>query len=623
MWNRVRSLFTRASGDFLRAWRSMAYTDVAYKLIAFAILTPATTWLLYWLRSGTSDRVVADVEIAMFFFTTPVGIITLILGGSLIVAITAVETACLMAVGVGMTQGVTLNARSALRFGAAHALNVFRLMGHMVLRVLVGLIPFLLAAGLTYLGLLRDHDINYYLAQHPPQFWAAAVIVGIIVVGLVLLLARTIASWALAMPLVLFENVSPRRALGESAARGHGSHSLILLSLTIWAVVAVALLSATTWLVQFLGRAVAPQLAGSLALLLLFVSGLALAGVVLTLAVGIFNFSMFSLLITHLYLRIGKPQLSRSTMAKYASLGPRRFSPRAVAGIAALALLAAVGVGLFAFLANRDQSPALIIAHRGSSAIAPENTLAAFRLAAEQHTDFIEFDVQESADGQVLVVHDSDLMKVGHNPTKIWDGDAASLRSVDIGSFKDPRYSAERVPTLAEALAACKGRCRVIVELKSYGHDQKLEERVAAIVEDAGMENDCVFMSLDRQMVRKMKALRPSWRVGLLVARAIGDLTELKADFLAVEARMATRSFVQRAHSAGQDVFIWTVNDPAWMFVALSRGVDGLITDKPDLARKVIERRAQMSEPQRFLAAQLIRFGATTDSLAAENALRP
>ena len=310
-------------------------------------------------------------------------------------------------------------------------------------------------------------------------------------------------------------------------------------------------------------------------------------------------------------------------MAKYASLGPRRFSPRAVAGIAALALLAAVGVGLFAFLANRDQSPALIIAHRGSSAIAPENTLAAFRLAAEQHTDFIEFDVQESADGQVLVVHDSDLMKVGHNPTKIWDGDAASLRSVDIGSFKDPRYSAERVPTLAEALAACKGRCRVIVELKSYGHDQKLEERVAAIVEDAGMENDCMFMSLDREMVRKMKALRPSWRVGLLVARAIGDLTELKADFLAVEARMATRSFVQRAHSAGQDVFIWTVNDPAWMFVALSRGVDGLITDKPDLARKVIERRAQMSEPQRFLAAQLIRFGATTDSLAAENALRP
>jgi len=619
----IVSVFATAIGDFRRAWRIMAITDLAYKLIAFAVLMPATTWLLYWLRSGTSDRVVADVDIALFFFTTPAGIVTLILGGSLIIAITAVEAACLMAVGLGSKQGVTLNARSALRFGAKHALNVFRLTLHMVLRTLAGLAPFLVAAGLVYLALLRDHDINFYLSRHPPQFWAAAGIMAVIVIGLVLLLARTVARWALAMPLVLFENVSPRRALGESARRAGGSHSLILGTLAAWAVIAIVSLGITTWLVQFLGRMVAPHLAGSLALLLMFVAILFLAGVVMTLAVGVFNFSMFSLLITHLYLRISGPQPSAYSLAPYASSAPRRLSPRMVAGIVAVSLLAAVGGGLFAFLANRNQSPALIIAHRGSSAIAPENTLASFRLAAEQHTDFIELDVQESADGQVLVVHDSDLMKVGGNPTKIWDGSAATLRSVDIGTSKDPRYSAERVPTLAEALAECKGRCRVIVELKSYGHDQKLEERVAAIVEDAGMENDCIFMSLDREMVRKMKALRPSWRVGLLVAKAVGDLTELKADFLAVEARMASRNFVQRAHAAGQDVYIWTVNDPAWMFVAMSRGVDGLITDKPDLARRVIERRAQMSEPQRFLAALLIRFGATTDSLAAENALRP
>ena len=187
----------------------------------------------------------------------------------------------------------------------------------------------------------------------------------------------------------------------------------------------------------------------------------------------------------------------------------------------------------------------------------------------------------------------------------------------------DRRYSAERLPLLAEALAECKGRCRVIVELKSYGHDQQLEERVAAIVEEAGMVDDCVFMSLDLDMVRRMKALRPSWRVGLLVAKAIGDLTELNADFLAVEARMATHRFVRRAHGAGQDVYIWTVNDPAWMLVGLSRGVDGLITDRPDLAREVIERRARMSEPQRFLLALLIGLGASVEELEAEDSLRP
>jgi glycerophosphoryl diester phosphodiesterase len=619
----IQSIFSIAFGDLRRTWRSMAITDLAYKLIAFAILMPATTWLLYWLRSGTSDRVIADVDIALFFFTTPAGIVTLILGGALIIAITAVETSCLIAIGLGLKQGVTLNARAALRFAAAHALNVVRMTLRMVLRILAALVPFAAAGGIVYFTLLKEHDINFYISSHPPEFWAAAGIVAVIVIGLVVLLARTVARWALVMPLLLFEKLTPRQVFGESAKRAQGSHKLILGTLAAWAVTAIVLVSTPAWLVDVLGRMVAPQLSDSLPLLLLFAAALVLIGVVLSLAVGIFNFSMFSLLITHLYLRVGGPKLPVAVLGKYASDGPRRLSPRMIAGIVAASLLAAVGVGLFGFLANRNQSPALIIAHRGSSATAPENTLASFRLAAEQHTDFIELDVQESADGQVLVVHDSDLMKVGGNPTKIWDGTAANLRSVDIGSSKGPRYSGEHVPTLSEALDACRGRCRVIVELKSYGHDQQLEERVAAVVEESGMVSDCIFMSLDRNMVHKMKALRPSWKVGLLVAKAIGDLTELKADFLAVEARMASRSFVERAHAAGQDVYIWTVNDPAWMFVALSRGVDGLITDKPDLARRVVERRAQMSEPQRFLAALLIRFGATTDSLAAEDALRP
>jgi len=77
------------------------------------------------------------------------------------------------------------------------------------------------------------------------------------------------------------------------------------------------------------------------------------------------------------------------------------------------------------------------------------------------------------------------------------------------------------------------------------------------------------------------------------------------------------------AHRAGQDVYIWTVDDPAWIFVGLSRGVDGLITDQPDVARKVIHLRARMSEPQRFLGAVLISMGASTKALAAQDALRP
>ena len=152
------------------------------------------------------------------------------------------------------------------------------------------------------------------------------------------------------------------------------------------------------------------------------------------------------------------------------------------------------------------------------------------------------------------------------------------------------------MPTLAEALALCKGKSRVVVELKSYGHNQRLEEKVAAIVEAVGMENDCIFMSMDHTTAWKMKHLRPEWRVGVLVAKAFGDVRTLGADFLAVEARMATPRFVRRAHRAGQDVYVWTVNDPAWMLNALGRGADGLITDRPDLAREVVARRARLTD---------------------------
>jgi glycerophosphoryl diester phosphodiesterase len=206
---------------------------------------------------------------------------------------------------------------------------------------------------------------------------------------------------------------------------------------------------------------------------------------------------------------------------------------------------------------------------------------------------------------------------------EIWNTPAATLRSVDLGGHAGPQFAGARVPPLAEALAVCNGKVRVVVELKSYGHNQRLEEKVAAIVEAAGMENDCLFMSMDHTTAWKMKHLRPEWPVGVLVAKALGDVRTLGADFLAVEARMATPRFVRRAHRAGQDVYVWTVNDPAWMLNAMSRGADGLITDRPDLAREVVAHRARLTDPQRVLVALLIRVGARTELLAAEGALQP
>lgn len=269
------------------------------------------------------------------------------------------------------------------------------------------------------------------------------------------------------------------------------------------------------------------------------------------------------------------------------------------AGIIGVVLAAASGVA--AIHSVRLDDDVEIMAHRGSSREAPENTMAAFRKAIEAGADWIELDVQETADGEVVVFHDSDFMKLSGRKLKIWDATMDDLKEIDIGSWYSPDFKEERVPTLAEVLDECKGKIKVNIELKYYGHDQQLEQRIVEIVESRGMASDVVAMSLKKNGVTKLKALRPDWKVGLLMSVSAGNLKKVEADFLAVNARFASRNLIRTGHRAGKEVYVWTVNDAFTMSTMISRGVDGILTDKPALARQVLEQRAQMSGPERLL----------------------
>ncbi len=209
---RTRDILAAAVRDLGAAWRIQTITDLAYKAVAIAVLTPATALFLRWLLSRTGSRAVADADVARFFVTTRPGVLALVLGGAMLAAITALELGCLMAIGLATARGTQVSARSALAFAGKRAGDILRLTGHMVLRVIAGLVPFLAAIGLGYFALLRGHDINYFLARKPPEFLIALALGATIVAALAVLLLRTIARWTLALPLLLFEDVHPRRA---------------------------------------------------------------------------------------------------------------------------------------------------------------------------------------------------------------------------------------------------------------------------------------------------------------------------------------------------------------------------------------------------------------------------
>ena len=279
----------------------------------------------------------------------------------------------------------------------------------------------------------------------------------------------------------------------------------------------------------------------------------------------------------------------------------------AMALVIGLVVSGLTGASLLSDIQTQDKFT--IVAHRGAAGKAPENTLAAVQQAIEDKADWIEIDVQETADGKVVVIHDSDFMKLAGNEIKVWDATLAQMGDIDIGSWFDPSFSAERVPTLREVLETARGKAKVVIELKYYGHDQKLEQRVVDIVEAAGMIDETAIMSLKYDAVRKVRVLRPDWKIGLLSATAIGELSNLDTDFLAVATGMVSAGFVRRAHEAGKQVFVWTVNDPISMSSMMSLGVDGIITDEPDMARKVLADRAELSSVERLLIHTALLFG--------------
>ena len=618
---------TTREWPILRAWRELAATDVLYKAIAFAVLAPSITILARLLIRRSGATAITDVDIALFFFTTKTGALVLVLVGALIAAVTAIEQACLMTIALSALRGTPLRVRDAFAHGARHAFAIVRVTAFLILRLLAIAAPFAALIGLTYVALLRDHDINFYLTDRPPAFLIAVAIAGVVGAALVVVLVRKALSWLLVLPLVVFENVLPVFAFAESSRRMNGRRKRAAQALAIWAALAIALPFAVNGGAHVIGRVIAPAFGGSMAGFLIFVGCFTLIWGAAALLVGIVTAGLFASIVVRVYDADGGAVAARLPGRFRDELAIEGWRWRVSYPVLAASLVGAVIVATgAAYLIMRSawtDRPVAIISHRGASVEAPENTLAAFRLAGRQRTDYVELDVQESQDGVVVVVHDSDLMKIGNSPLKIWEATAEQLRSVDIGSHLDPRFKDERVPTLAEALAACKGISRVDIELKNYGHNQRLEERVAELVEAAGMENDIVTMSLSHEMVATMKRLRPSWKSGLLTAKALGDLSRMPADFLAVEKSMATRRFIWAAHRAGKPVYVWTVDDPAEMVRLVGFGVDGLITNRPDVAREVLDGYAAMSQVRRLFVFAMTRLGAKADVATTANDLRP
>lgn len=606
----VKNAWSLATERLKGSWRRILLAHLAVTALGFILFTPLIGITGRLLLRLSGQEALADQDIA-WFLLSPAGLIALIVFSGLLIAILAFEQAVLMRIISGDIQQHRVSVLEAMLFTAARFQKLGLFAVRLVARVLIIVLPFLALAGVIALWLITDYDINFYLANKPPEFTAAVLMIGMVVAVMIFLLVRKLLAWSLSLPLVLFGESSPATSFADSERITRSNRNQILGALIAWGGATFLLSVALLAIVRHIGAWSIPAFSESISVLAVLLGILALLLTVGNFLITAFASGSLACLLVGFYDQFG-PGLSRTeqeTTPEDNKLRQLNISVRGVttAFIIAVCIAGVVGVGLVRGIQFDDD--VVIVAHRGAAGKAPENTMASIKAAIDDQTDWVEIDVQETADGEVVVIHDSDFMKLAGEDVKVWDATLERMQQIDVGSWFDPSFSEERVPTLRDVLAKSRGRAKVVIELKYYGHDEQLEQRVIDIVEKMDMVDETAIMSLKYGAVQKVHKLRPDWTVGLLSATAIGDLTKLDADFLAVAMGMASAGFIRRAQEADKKVFVWTVNDPVSMSRMMSLGVDGIITDEPAMARQVLADRAEMSSAERLLLHTALLFG--------------
>ncbi|MGV3642251.1 MAG: glycerophosphodiester phosphodiesterase [Adhaeribacter sp.] len=236
-----------------------------------------------------------------------------------------------------------------------------------------------------------------------------------------------------------------------------------------------------------------------------------------------------------------------------------------------------------------------LIAHRGASDSAPENTLAAIRKALEGPADFIEIDIHQTRDQQVVVMHDADVARTTNGEGNIGELSLAELRQLDAGSWYDSTFSQEKVPTLEEVLQLVKGKKKLLIEIKK-GDDyyEGIEDQTLALIRQHRAQDWTVIQSFYDQVLEKVWKNEHAVPTHKLIVGKLpwlpvyydhrlrwGSLDKYyRAAAINVNQYFATRAFIRHVHSKGFKTYVWTVDAPGDINQVIDRGADGVISNR-------------------------------------------
>ncbi|WP_265333420.1 glycerophosphoryl diester phosphodiesterase membrane domain-containing protein [Paenibacillus guangzhouensis] len=229
--------------------------------------------------------------------------------------------------------------------------------------------------------------------------------------------------------------------------------------------------------------------------------------------------------------------------------------------------------------------PFTIMAHRGYTMKGVENSLEALQGAIDARADYAEIDVQLTKDGQVAVIHDTNLKRLTGRNVAVYDLTMDELRKLELrqGNFKG------RIHTLEEFIVYAKGKIKLNIEIKLHGREREdIVGKVVDLIHKHQWLEQCVVQSLDQQVVVKVQEMDPKIKTGYIVFASTGAMSWIHADFIVLEEFMVTQKAITSAKLLGKTLYVWTVNNAEDVEKYYYMGVDGVITDIPQDARSTV-----------------------------------
>lgn len=238
----------------------------------------------------------------------------------------------------------------------------------------------------------------------------------------------------------------------------------------------------------------------------------------------------------------------------------------------------------------------LIYGHRGALAYAPMNTIPAYELAAEQGADGIELDVHLSKDGHLIIVHDFTVDETTDGEGTVTEMTLPELKALDAGAWFDPKFAGTRIPTLDEVFETVGQKLYINVEVKSLSpHSDGVEEALSTCISKYNMQERVIISSFNPSVLARFRKIAPDIPLGYLVSSGMmAGATQpmiLPDDYEArhLSSEMIDSTQMNWAKEYNHIVNAWTVNDPALARQLRMLGVNGIITDKPDVIRAALE----------------------------------